>query len=357
MARPAPSVERTVKLLKFLADHPRERFSLSDIARRLEFNKATCHAMLTELVNEGMLIRHPSEKTYLLGPALVNLGTAATLDAAEALDIAKVEMSAIHEELNVSCVATALVGRDIVVMARRDVQRPLFGHLPVGNRSPLQAPYGAEFMAWAPEAEVETWLDHHEPNLSQDQRDAYFTFLDRIRLTGYQATSFEQVMALRRILELLRGLPGAAELEQAIQERADQVYVEAVPPRDFAAVTAIKAPVFGPSGRVVLALSIAQFDVDASRDEIAAGAERLLEGTRRVTAALHGSEPFPHWARPVDAGGRLRSDLPDKLPELSPISNSAEAPPSRPAAARTRELRSRSTKTGTRTTRSRSTAV
>src|SRR6185369_17778658 len=129
MARPAPSVERTVRLLKFLASHPKERFSLSDIARSLEFNKATCHAMLTELVDEGMLIRHPADKTYMLGPALVNLGTAAALDANEALDIARVELVAIHEELSVSCVATSLVGREVVVMARRDVDRPLFGYL------------------------------------------------------------------------------------------------------------------------------------------------------------------------------------------------------------------------------------
>jgi len=309
MARPAPSVERTVKLLKFLADHPRERFTLSNIARRLDFNKATCHAMLSELVDEGMLIRHPADKTYLLGPALVNLGTAAALDATEALDIAKGEMASIHEDLNASCVAAALVGNDIVIMARRDVERPLFGYLPVGNRSPLQPPYGTEFIAWAPEEDVEAWLDRHDPPLTADQRDAYYVFLDRIRITGYQATSFEQVMALRRILELLRGMPGAAELERAVQKRADAMYSEPVETSELNVVTAIKAPVFGPSGRVVLSMAVAQFDTNVPAVDIPPYANRLLEGTRRVSAALHGSEPFPHWAKPMEAGGRLRPDL------------------------------------------------
>jgi DNA-binding IclR family transcriptional regulator len=309
MARPAPSVERTVRLLKFLADHPRERFTLSEIARRLDFNKATCHAMLSELVDEGMLIRHPTDKSYLLGPALVNLGMAAALDATEALDIAKSEMNAIHEELDVSCVATAMVGTELVIMARADVQRPLFGYLPIGNRSPLAPPYGAEFMAWAHEQDVEAWLDRHDPALTQEQREGYYRFLDRVRITGYDATSVEQVMALRRILELLHGMPGVAELEEAIKARADARYDESLV-NQLAAVTAVKAPVFGPSGRVVLCLSIGQFDSDIETGDFRRYADRLLEGTRRVTATLHGSEPFPHWAKPVEDGGRLTT--PDK---------------------------------------------
>jgi len=308
MARPAPSVERTVKLLKFLAEHPRERFSLSDIARRLEFNKATCHAMLSELVDEGMLIRHPAEKTYMLGPALVNLGTAAAMDATEALEVARPEMIAIHEDLKVSCVASSLIGHEIVVMARKDVERPLFGYLPVGNRSPLVAPFGAEFMAWAPESSVEEWLDLHQPALSPEERSTYYSFLDTIRLTGYHATSFEQLMALRRIVELLGDLPGAKELRVALQLEADEMCFEAEDPGDYAPVVAIRAPVFGPSSSVVLVLSIGQFGPDVTIRDMPRFAARLLEGTRRVTAALHGSEPFPQWARTLDRGGRLPSE-------------------------------------------------
>ncbi|MEU8803252.1 helix-turn-helix domain-containing protein [Spirillospora sp. NPDC048819] len=308
MARPAPSVERTVKLLKFLADHPKERFSLSDIARSLDFNKATCHAMLIELVNEGMLIRHPADKTYGLGPALVNLGTAAALDAHEALDIAKAEMAAIHSDLQVSCVAASAVGPDMVVMARKDVDRPLFGYLPVGNRSPIVPPYGKEFLAWAREAEVEAWLDRADPALSEEERAGYYRELNAVRLTGYHATTFDQAMMLARIVEMLHGLPGAAELQGAIEERArrrhDQVHID--PEEDApTAIMAIRAPIFGPSGRIVLALGIGQFPSGLSGAEVQHFADRLVEGTRRVTETLHGNEPFPQWARSIEAGGRL----------------------------------------------------
>jgi DNA-binding IclR family transcriptional regulator len=309
MARPAPSVERTVRLLKYLASHPKERFSLSDIARNLEFNKATCHAMLTELVDEGMLIRHPADKTYMLGPALVNLGTAAALDANEALDIARVELGAIHEELGVSCVATSLVGSAVVVMARRDVDRPLFGYLPVGNRSPATPPYAKEFMAWAPREEVEAWLDRATPRLSSTERAAYYQDLDRIRLGGYHATTLEQAMALRRILEQLRGLAGAEEVlvavETYVHEPHDIAGGVSASHRGIGAVMAIRAPIFGPGGRIVLALGIGQFRPGIELDEVRHYADRLVAGTRRVTEALHGSEPFPDWARLADADGLL----------------------------------------------------
>jgi len=313
MARPAPSVERTVKLLKFLASHPRERFSLSDIARNLEFNKATCHAMLTELVDEGMLIRHLADKTYMLGPALVNLGTAAALDANEALDIARVELVAIHEELGVSCVATSLVGREVVVMARRDVDRPLFGYLPVGNRSRAVPPYAKEFMAWARQEEIELWLDEVSPRLSAPERAAYYRDLDRIRLRGYHATTLEQAMSLRRILEQLRGLNGAEELLASIDTHVHEHHelIETSPgpdhDRPLASVMAIRAPIFGPSGRVLLALGLGQFPPGITVEDLRHYTERLLVGTRRVTEALHGSEPFPNWARPAESGGMLHS--------------------------------------------------
>jgi len=312
MARPAPSVERTVALLKLLADHPRERFSLSDIARRLASNKATCHAMLSELLEEGVLIRHPADKTYMLGPTLVQLGNAAAHDAHQALDHARSEMAAIHSELDVSCVATSLVGNDIVVLAREDVARPLVGYLPVGNRSPFSPPYGSEFVAWAPTEEVEAWLDQRDPPLSDAERAEHYEALNRIRLAGYFATSLEQVMALRRVLEQLAGIPGAMELEEAIRILVSQPRHPQID--ELGLVAAIRAPVFGPGGRVVLSLGIGQFNPYPTGRKARAYTDRLLAGTRRITESLQGSEPFPDWARRLAAVDGLPQTAPEPMP-------------------------------------------
>jgi DNA-binding IclR family transcriptional regulator len=76
VARRAPAIERCVAVLNHLAERPRESFTLSQIARELDLNKATAHSLLTTLVDAGYLVRHQRDKSYGLGPALIALGNA-----------------------------------------------------------------------------------------------------------------------------------------------------------------------------------------------------------------------------------------------------------------------------------------
>ena len=61
--RPAPGAERVVAVLNFLAAHPDESFTLSELSRRLDLNKATCHALLMTLTQAGYLLRHPTRRS------------------------------------------------------------------------------------------------------------------------------------------------------------------------------------------------------------------------------------------------------------------------------------------------------
>ena len=61
MGRQVPAVERALEILELLADHPREILGLSEIARTLTMNKASCHATLTLLADRGYLIRHAGQ--------------------------------------------------------------------------------------------------------------------------------------------------------------------------------------------------------------------------------------------------------------------------------------------------------
>lgn len=64
-------------VLEFMAARPDERFTLSELARGCKLNKATAHSLLNELTGAGLLLRHPGEKRYSLGPRLVTIGLAA----------------------------------------------------------------------------------------------------------------------------------------------------------------------------------------------------------------------------------------------------------------------------------------
>src|SRR5437870_5662390 len=74
MARGGLSATRALEIIDYLASRGTTAFSLSELARELEINVASCHAILGALTRSGHLSRHPWHKTYTLGPALVAIG-------------------------------------------------------------------------------------------------------------------------------------------------------------------------------------------------------------------------------------------------------------------------------------------
>src|SRR5881227_118241 len=83
---------RGVVNLDIRAAHPDTAFSLSELCRRLDINKATAHAMLTALAESGFLLRNPRDKSYTLGPALIALGSAAAARRLELVEFARAPM-------------------------------------------------------------------------------------------------------------------------------------------------------------------------------------------------------------------------------------------------------------------------
>ena len=156
MSRPALAASRAIDILNFMAAHPTEAFSLSELVEHLQVNFASCHAILTVLTKDGFLERHPKHRTYSLGPALVAIGHAA-LESHPAIDIARDEARELAQQLDLEVLLTARTGTDLIALARAGRQVAPNAALPVGQRMPLVPPLGAPFMAWAPEAQLRTY--------------------------------------------------------------------------------------------------------------------------------------------------------------------------------------------------------
>src|SRR5689334_349455 len=88
--RPSPSATRAVGIINFLAEHPHQAFKLSDLQRALRLSRTTCHSILLALVEAGYIHRG-SDKSYTLGPALVDIGRAASASLSP-LQVAQPEM-------------------------------------------------------------------------------------------------------------------------------------------------------------------------------------------------------------------------------------------------------------------------
>lgn len=67
------SIERTVQLMKAVADRGGTGWQLADLARRCEMDKSTAHRILNCLVRERMVEQRPGGR-YLPGPVMFELG-------------------------------------------------------------------------------------------------------------------------------------------------------------------------------------------------------------------------------------------------------------------------------------------
>lgn len=294
--RPAPGAERVVAVLNFLAAHPDESFSLSELARRLDLNKATCHALLMTLTEAGYLLRHPTRMTYMLGPALVAIGGAAQ-GQFQAVDFAREEMRALAEETSLECIASTVVGDEIVILSRSGASLPFGASVALGQRLPLVPPLGSVFMAWAAPEDIDGWLQRQHSWASEEQLDRYQAALTAVRRRGYavslSADARLQVgQALASLGDEGRTQPVRGMLERLLDElsREDYFLIEVEPGAEYR-VNTMGAPVFGPTGSVELGLFLVGFRGVLRGEEVMEHGERLAQATRNVTKAIHGEEP------------------------------------------------------------------
>ena len=296
-----PAIDRTVALVTFLADNPGQSFSLSELARRLELNKATAHAMVVALTESGWLVRHPVDKAYRLGPALVAIGHAATAAAREALEAARPLMRRLADERGTQCVATAVVGDEMVIVAVEGRPHALGLTAQPGYRAPLAPPFGTVFLAWADQQAVARWFDQLGPD--EERRAAYRDAIAAIRERGY-ALGLEGDQAAR--LQAARAGLVAAAAEQGVSAELAQLLAQVDDGGDYLlshlegstayALNMIAAPVFDRDGRVVLALTLMGFRQRLRAEEVAAYADPLCAVAAEVTLAVGGHPPAPPTA-------------------------------------------------------------
>lgn len=286
MARPAPGAERSVAVLELMAAHPDERFTLSEVARRCDLNKATAHALLTALSEHGVLLRHPEEKRYSLGPVLVTIGEAARRGYS-AVDFADPSLRRLAAETGMW--ARAWVRSDDHLVAVAEAGRPpsLAGR--PAARLPLVPPIGALPMAFADPLSVESWLARAPA--TEGARHAA-EVLPTIRRDGYAVTlASPEWRSLVGSAARPGPDPDSATWRRLLIAVAHQPLLVTTADEDATIrIADVSAPVFTSSGTVALVLSLTSVD-DAPRtaDEVAALAARVVTAAHGLTATVGGT--------------------------------------------------------------------
>jgi DNA-binding IclR family transcriptional regulator len=287
MSRPALAATRSTAILDFLAANPGEAFTLSDLAERLGVNVASMHALLNALTEAGYLARHPRLRTYALGPSVVALGTAA-LETHPAIDLARDAARDLARETGLEVAVTTVAGDDIVFVARAGEPSPRGVPVHVGQHVPFVPPLGSVFVAWG---DGEAWLARAaEP-------EPLRPILDAVRTRGYSiALEADTRKQLGHALDDLASVPSDHGLRGAVDRIvADlgrrEYQVRDLHPGQRYDVSMIAAPVFGPGGEVVLAITLLGFESGLAGAEVAAYGARLRDVALVVTRRTRGRVP------------------------------------------------------------------
>jgi DNA-binding IclR family transcriptional regulator len=300
VTRGSPSVDRVVSILTLLASAPERSFTLADIVRYTELSKATCHAVLASLVETRWLLRHPAGPSYRLGPGLIAMGESARRGYPE-LPYAQDVMRELGTELGFECLASAVVGSEIVILGKSGVPVPLSVTAAIGQRVPLVPPLATVFFAWSDEAAVAAafgrWIE--EPaagrRVPSALTDKYRRALAAVRQRGY-AIGLENPVRERLgrtlVSQLARGqltAPEGAELVAALADEDYQLIDLAATERYW--LSHVAAPVFDASGRVSLALTLVGFSTPLEAEEVHRLGQRLRRAADSITEAVYGAPP------------------------------------------------------------------
>ena len=295
MARAAPAATRAASILAFLTANPARGFRISELAEHLGMNLASAHATLAVLSDAGFVLRDPVHRTYVLGPALAVTGLAA-LEQHPAIEAAIEQAALLADELDAEIGVTAIAGRDVIFVARRGAPAALGTRIGYpGDRSPLLAPIGAIFMAWADDAAVDDWLARAElpPRLA----DSYRTNLAEIRARGFSVPMPPiGSPAVQHAMTRVRSEPTDPEAEHQLTDvlqQADEMLMslERLSGTDEIVYKTIAAPIFDPIGRVLLSLSITGPDHAVPVDEVLRLGHRLAQAAAVATRQVRGRVP------------------------------------------------------------------
>ncbi len=204
----------------------------------------------------------------------------------QSADAARPQMEALAEELDVECVASAVVKDEMVLVANAGTPRSQALPTRVGQRIPFLPPLGTAFVAWASEPARAAWLAKAPP----DQREALEKTLEEVRRAGYsvgRGASWHRevgtVLAKSRgsltpettdtISRLITSLP--ADYESPTADSGDRSDVQSV-----------SVPVTGPDGTTVLVLTLMVTSKRALAAAVEHHAARLTQAALAVATAI-----------------------------------------------------------------------
>src|ERR1700759_3352821 len=176
----SPPTGRVMDVLASLSDSPDGRTS-AELAKSCGISTSTCALVLAELERRNWVTRR-DDRRYTLGSGLFGLvhGLRAQFPL---LDRGRETLSFLHSTLGAGCSMSKIGQRHLTTIDA--VGHGTDGEAAVGQRFPIDPPFGLVAMAWRDQDFVRAWLQRVTPPLTRAEIAQHQRVLADIRARGY----------------------------------------------------------------------------------------------------------------------------------------------------------------------------
>jgi DNA-binding IclR family transcriptional regulator len=292
--RASPPTERVVAILNFLAEHPEERFGVSELARRLGLSKPTCLGIVTTLADAGYLVRDSADKTYRLGSSLITLGHKAQ-ESMRVTPAAREQLRKLSARFSTTAALSSVVDDRITLLELVAPHGSRVG-VEVGQSYPFAPPVGLMFVLWDDEA-LRDWLQREPTVPLRTDTKRLNRVVDECRAAGYLVERLTP--GGQRLYALMAGMEShlpdelRALLGEMVSDIGERVYLRSengAGGRKRHDISVISAPVYDHHQRQVMVLSL-RIGRALTDTEITERARALVATADVVTRQLSGVKP------------------------------------------------------------------
>ena len=244
-----PPTGLVMDVLAALADSPDGRTS-AELAKICGIGTSTCALVLAEL-ERGAWVARREDRRFFLGSGLFALVHGLRTQF-PLLDRGRGALRFLHDTLGAGCSMSKIGGRHLTTVDA--VGHGTDGEHAVGQRFPIDPPFGLVAMAWRDDDSVQAWLHRVMPRLTRAEIADHQQVLADIRARGYGAWRFDDTHQSlhNRLATVLASLEPTAQVTRQLTTLMTMVTLQSVADAletELASTEFVVLPILGQDGQ------------------------------------------------------------------------------------------------------------
>jgi DNA-binding IclR family transcriptional regulator len=245
----SPPTGRVMDVLAALADSPDGRTSV-ELAKMCGMSTSTCALVLAEL-ERGAWVTRREDRRYGLGSGLFGLVHGLRRQF-PLLDRGRDALRFLHDTLGAGCSMSKIGGRHLTTVDA--VGHGTDSEHAVGQRFPIDPPFGLVAMAWRDDELIQAWQHRVTPRLARAEIAEHQRVLADIRARGYGAWRFDDTHQSlhNRLASVLASLEPTAQVTRQLTTLMTMVTLRSVTDTletELTSTEFVVLPIFGQDGQ------------------------------------------------------------------------------------------------------------